>query len=258
MGPPLHGRATAGDGDDPSYAAELGELCRVIVVGAVPLGIIFTAGLSRLAMYVLRVTSDDSVRGRLTDDGFTVGEVTLFGFYNLAMLGVAVGVLGGAAYVAVSPWLVGGTPLRSLTVGVTAGLVVGAGVLNPAGVDLAALGPTWLAVVMFVTVPFAFGCAVVPCVDAAARAQRGVARWVAQGRRRWLVPVLLVAPFPVAWPVVAVVLAVVAALLPLRRALLEPFRRSPAAMWVIRAVYLAVPVLGALALGEDLRALFAS
>ena len=63
------------------------------------------------------------------------------------------------------------------------------------------------------------------------------------------------APFPVAWPIVGVVLAVVAALLPLRRALLQ---RSPAATWAIRTVHLAVPVLGALALGQDLQVLFAA
>ncbi len=256
MGPPLHGRVAGNsDGDAPSYTIELVELCRVIVVGAVPLGILCAAGLSRLAMYVLRLTSDDAVRGRVTDDGFTVGDVTLFGFYNLASLGVAVGVVGGAAYVAVSPWLLGGPGLRSLTVGVTAGVVVGPAVLHPQGFDLAVLEPTWLAVASFVAIPTAFGCAVVPLVDRAARAERGLARWAAQGRRRWLVPVLLVAPFPVAWPIVAVVLAVVAALLPVRRALLDQVRRSPAATWGIRAAYAVVPVLGVVALLADVRAL---
>ena len=250
MAPPVHGRR----GDvAPSYAAELGQLCRVIVLGGVPLGIVCTAGLSRLAMFVLRLTSDDALRGRLTDDGFTVGEVTLFGFYNLAMLGVAVGVVGGAAYVAVSPWLVGGPWLRSLTVGVTAGLVVGALVLHPDGVDLTLLEPTWLAVASFVAIPFVFGCAVVPLVDAAAR---GLPRWTSSGRRRWLVPVVLVAPFPLVLPAVGLVLAVVAVLLPVRRALLDPVRRSAVAMWTIRTAYLMVPVLGAGALLDDVAALY--
>jgi hypothetical protein len=65
-----------------------------------------------------------------------------------------------------------------------------------------------------------------------------------------------VLPFPVAWPVVAIVLAVVALLLPLRRTLLDPVRRAPVAMWGIRTAYAAVPVYGALALVEDVTALW--
>ena len=38
-------------------------------------------------MLVLRITSPDSVHGIESDDGFTIGQVTLGGTYNLMQLG---------------------------------------------------------------------------------------------------------------------------------------------------------------------------
>lgn len=61
-----------------------GNLHRVVVVGVG----------SRLAMFVLRLTSPDNAHGVVNDDGFVIGQVTLSGTYNLLNLGAAVGVIG--------------------------------------------------------------------------------------------------------------------------------------------------------------------
>ena len=86
MGAPVHGRRD--DDVRPPYAVELAELYRVIVVGAVPLAVVCTAGLSRLAMFVLRLTSDDRVIGQETDDGFTgeEGSFTICSFWLVSAL----------------------------------------------------------------------------------------------------------------------------------------------------------------------------
>lgn len=82
QGSPVPGTPVHGRGIDPEVSdrAELLDLVRVIVVGAVPSAIVCTAGPSRLAMFVLRKTSPPSLRGTLTDDGFIIGQVPLFGF----------------------------------------------------------------------------------------------------------------------------------------------------------------------------------
>lgn len=244
----VHGRGTA---QAPSYGEELAELLRVIVVAGIPLGIVVGGIGSRLAMLLLRLTSPDSLRGTLTDDEFVVGDVTLAGTYNLLVLGAAMGVIGAAAYVAVSPWLVGPQWFRSVTVGITAGALVGALVIHPTGRDFTLLEPTWLAASLFIALPAAFGVLLVYAVDGAARP----GHWAARDERRLLVPgLLLLLVVPVLFVGIPVAL-VVAALLPVRRALLGPIRASAAAMLVIRGAFLTIPVLAIIALVADLRLL---
>ena len=96
------------EGTRPTYAEELAELLRVLVVAGVPLGVVVAGLGGRLAMLVLRLTSPDVVLGQETDDGFVIGEITMAGTYNLLVLGAAVGFIGAAAYVAVAPWLPSG------------------------------------------------------------------------------------------------------------------------------------------------------
>ena len=58
----------------------------------------------RLGMFVLRLTSNPSLHGLETDDGFTIGifsGATLFLLLLTAVLGAA----GGLVYVIVRPWL---------------------------------------------------------------------------------------------------------------------------------------------------------
>ena len=91
----------------PTYRQELLELVRIAVVAGVSGGILVIGLGSRLAMFVLRVTSPDYVVGIASDDGFEIGRTTLSGSYQLLALGAVVGVIGALGYVAVAPWLIG-------------------------------------------------------------------------------------------------------------------------------------------------------
>ncbi len=53
----VHGRRS---GEQPSYTKELAELLRIIVWAGVPTGIVVIGGGSRLAMFLLRLTSRDA------------------------------------------------------------------------------------------------------------------------------------------------------------------------------------------------------
>ena len=75
---------------------DIGSDLRVIIVAGIPVGVLVAGFGSRLVMLVLRVTSPDGVRGVTSDDGFTIGDVTLTGTYNLLLLGATVGIIGAA------------------------------------------------------------------------------------------------------------------------------------------------------------------
>ncbi|MFY9913587.1 MAG: hypothetical protein WAK18_02890 [Nocardioidaceae bacterium] len=245
----LPGRAGAGE---PSYRDELVELVRLIVTAGIPVGVVVAGLGSRLAMLLLRVTSPDSVRGVTSDDGFTIGQVTLGGTYNLFVIGAAVGVIGAAAYIAVAPWLVGPTWLRRTTVGLTAGVVVGSLLVHADGVDFVLLTPRWLAIGLFVALPVVMGVALAIALERAARPDA----WAAQGSRRLVVPLVLTLVFLPSLPVTLVVALIVAVLLPVRRALLRPLQESAIGTFVVRALFLTVPLGGSIALGQDLTALY--
>ncbi len=166
---------------------------RVVVVAGVPVGIIVGGLGSRLAMFVLRLSSPDSVRGVESDDGFTIGRFTLSGTLNLWLLGAAVGVIGAVAYLLVRPWLLGPPAFRYVSVGLACGAVVGSMLLHADGVDFALLKPKWFAMALFIALPALFGLVIGPAVEAVEK------RRVPPGARQFVAPIalLLIAPFAV-------------------------------------------------------------
>jgi hypothetical protein len=250
MGDPLvHGRRP---GSVPTYGQEFLELLRICVVAGVSVGILVIGLGSRLAMFVLRRTSPDYVVGMTSDDGFEIGQITLSGTYQLLALGAVVGVIGALAYVAVAPWLIGPGWFRRSTVGLTAGALVGAMVIVPGGVDFTVLEPTWLAVVLFVGLPFVSGIVLTVAVDLVATP----GSWTGRGRSAWLLPVILLVLVPPAALVLAPVFLIVAALLPLRRHFLEPLLGERVGRLAVRGAFLVIPVLSFIALGQDLAELY--
>jgi hypothetical protein len=236
----------------PGYLRALAELARVIVVSGVAVGAVVGGLGSRVAMLVLRLTSPETVRGVESDHGFTIGQVTLGGSYNLIVIGSAVGVIGAAAYVAVRPWLVGPSWLRHTAVGATAAALVGSMLIEPDGVDFTLLTPLWLAVGLFVALSAAVGVALAVTVDRVS----SPTSWTARGRARWALPLALAALVAPAVVVIVPVLLAVAVALPIARVLRSPLRRSSIARGVVRAGFAAIPVLGFVALGQDLAALY--
>jgi len=245
----VHGRHP---GSDPTYAQELLELLRIAVVAGVPVGILVIGLGSRLAMFVLRITSPGYVVGMESDDGFEIGRITLSGTYQLLALGAAVGVIGALGYVAVAPWLIGPGWFRRFTVGLTAGALVGSMVIVPGGIDFTFLEPTWLAVALFVGLPVVSGILLTLAVDLVATPES----WTGRGRKVWLLPVVLLALVPPAALILVPVVLIVAVLLPLRRLLLKPLRGSRFGTLVVRGAFLIIPMLSFMALGQDLAELY--
>ncbi len=224
---------------------------RVLIVAGIPAGVILVGVGSRVAMFILRLTSPDHVRGVTSDDGFVIGQVTLFGTYNLLAFGAVVGIIGAAAYQMVAPWLIGPRWFRRLTTGLAAAAVGGSILIHPDGVDFTLLQPTWLTIGLFIALPGLFGTLIGPVVDAVSRPDS----WTAQGRRQWLLPIVCVGFVPFAIPVILFVAAVFGVWLlisdeePVRRV-----RRAPLYALAIRSAWLLIAALGLVALVNDTQA----
>ncbi len=229
-------------------AGGVGERLWILVVAGIPIGVVVAGIGSRLAMLVLRLTSPDHVVGLTSDDGFEIGRFTLGGTYSLLLLGAAVGVIGAAAYRAVAPWLLGPVWFRRCTVAVASGVVVGSTLVHADGIDFRVLKPMWLAIALFVALPAVFGWAIAVAVD------RVADRGLPAGRRRWVLPALLVAAFPFVILIVAFAAIVLAVWVTVRSGFDSDDVPTAAAL-AIRAGWLAIVVLGLVALVGDIRAL---
>jgi hypothetical protein len=108
----------------------------------------------RLAMLALRLTSEPSLHGVSTDDGFTIGRVSL---ETLFLLGVTagLGMAGGLFYLVVRRWIP--SPWRIPLMMLFFALVGGAGLIGPSAVDFTLLSPLPLAVALFVVIPAVYG-----------------------------------------------------------------------------------------------------
>ncbi len=241
-----------GPGTAAAFGRELGERLRVLIVAGIPIGVVVAGLGGRLAMLLLRVTSPDSVRGVTSDDGFTIGRVTLGGTYSLCALGAAVGLIGAAAYRWVSPWLIGPRWFRRFTVAAASAAVVGSMLIHPDGVDFTLLQPTWLAIALFVALPAAFSWSMAWAVERVA----APGSWTAAGRRRWLLPLVLVAAFPPLVPPVVVAAAVLVAWVSFRTTVdVNRWSQRLLVGLAVRGLWLTVAVAGLLALVGDVRAL---
>ena len=113
----------------------------------------------RIAMRVVFLTSNDSVQGTISDDGFEIGRIT-FATIFLLVFGAFMGVVGGLTYGLLRMLLRGPTWLNATAFGVAFASGVGA-VLVTVRVDFRILEPLWLTVGLFVLIPRAWGVTVV-------------------------------------------------------------------------------------------------
>ena len=129
----------------------------------------------RLAMFVLRLTSDPSLVGTKTDDDFIIGRFSGDTVFLIGMCAAA-GMAGGLAYVLVR----GVLPRRNraLVTAVLTALVVGSIVVHPDGIDFKVLSPRWLAVVMFVALPGLYGAATSALAEKIGRGQSRIVPWL--------------------------------------------------------------------------------
>jgi hypothetical protein len=221
---------------DTTWRRDLGArvetLSGALAAGALAGALIGGVG-GRLAMLVLRLTSDPSLHGLETDDGFVIGIVSTSTLFLIAVTTV-LGTIGGLAYLGFREWL----PARSrpwLT-GAIAGVIGGAAVIRPGGIDFTKLEPLGLAVVMFVALPAAYGVAVSLMVERSLAARTGAA-----GRRSWIVGSLLILPFALLGSVgMLAVAALIAGLLWPRSPRATAIWRSAAVTWIGRAALCAL------------------
>ncbi|MGH2649591.1 MAG: hypothetical protein ACRDHS_08850 [Actinomycetota bacterium] len=210
----------------------------------------FVAGLAiggiggRLAMFVLRLTSDPNLRGLETDDGFTIG---VFSSATVFLLGLTAfgGMVGGIVYLAMRSWLP--ERARPWIFGAFAAVVGGALVIRPNGIDFTLLEPLWLAVAMFIALPAAYGVAL------SLLAERLLLRRGAfGGPKAWVAGLVLLLPLGLFGPVGLAVLAVIVAALLLNRSpQMRSIWTSQPVVWIGRAGLAVVAVVAAASLVRD-------
>lgn len=142
--------------EPPGIAADLKMLARWISLGACAGGLagLLVGGIGgRLAMLLLRFTSDDSIRGLESDDGFIMGRFTLGGTFSLLVVTTILGSVGGLIVAAGRPFFPAGFVLIGWAM--AAGAIVGSIIVRSDGVDFTLLDPKVLAIAMFVGIPAA-------------------------------------------------------------------------------------------------------
>jgi hypothetical protein len=222
----------------------------LLALAGISTGVVVAGIGSRVAMLVLRLTSHDRVIGMQSDDDFTIGRFTFLGTYNLVVLCAVFGVFGAALYQWVRPWLIGPRWFRYATVGSACGAVIGSMLIHADGIDFRALTPTWLAIAMFVALPFAFGVAISWTVDRLDR-EGSFAR---EGRARWIVAPVLTLLLPPTLILLALATVVLFAWIPVRDAWRAQGKAPPRAFaLVVRGVWLSIALLGLVALVNDIR-----
>jgi hypothetical protein len=138
----------------------------------------------RLAMFILRLTSDDFVRGAESDDGFTIGRFSLAtGF--LLLITAALGSIAAVAYMTVRPALP--ARWRRAMWATLCGAIGGAAIIHSDGIDFNLLEPTALAIAMFIAIPAGGGWLMAYFID---RWQP----WWAKNRRKTAIASVAVVP----------------------------------------------------------------
>ena len=204
------------------------------VVGGLATGALVGGIGGRFAMFVLRLTSDPSLHGLKTDDGFTIGRFsgeTLF----LVLLTAGLGVVGGLLYLGVRAWLP--ERWRAVLAGVFGGIVGGALVIDPHGIDFTVLEPLPLAIAMFIALPAIYGVAMSLFVERLLRSNPGASTsW------GWMFGLLPLVALGAVGPLGIGLLLLMFAAWWVHRAAPEAAAlwRSPPVAWIGRAVLLAV------------------
>lgn len=153
---------------------------------------------SRLAMMLL-ARLNPQVTGRLSDDGFLMGQFSLADTFGLVTFGTALGVLGGLLFLALRGLRFGPQWFQVASMTVGPAVVVGAMLVHTDGIDFRVLHPTWLAIALFVALPGLFALAVSWLTDRWTRPES----WAFRTRRAWLAGLPLLIVIAPALPVAA-------------------------------------------------------
>lgn len=225
-------------------AASARSVSAAIIGGLVSGAVVGGLG-GRLAMLVLRITSDDYLHGLETDDGFVMGQISMATLF-LVVLTSVLGVLGALFYLAVRAWLP--ERRRAVLAGVFGGIVGGAAFIRSDGIDFRLLEPLPLAIVLFIALPAAYGVAMSLLVERRLRDD------VPTDRSRWWVLGLFpLIGFALLGPSGLGVLVVIAAAWVVHRTApgLASLWRSATVVWIGQAALLAVTATALVVLVRD-------
>jgi hypothetical protein len=128
----------------------------------------------RVFMFVLARLNPEE-HGLDTDDGFTMGQLTLSGTANLLAVTTVFGAIGGLLFLGLRGLRFGPGWFRSTSLPLGGVLVVGGMLVHSDGVDFSRLEPLWLAVALTLSVPLLFTLALVWLGD----------RWLGDGPTFW-------------------------------------------------------------------------
>lgn len=192
----------------------------------------------RLAMFVLRVTSDPSVVGLESDDGFIIGSFTGSTMFLIVITAV-LGLLGGIFYLLIRGWFP--QKWRPVVMGVFGAAVGGALFVHPDGIDFTLLEPAGLAIGMFVALPALYGVAMSLLAERLLRSAED------RAHRRWILIFLPLLPIAALGPLGILILLVSLGVWSLMWVLGRSFPiaglwRSPVVSWLGRAALAAVVV----------------
>jgi hypothetical protein len=135
------------------------RLSATILIGALTGAVVGGLG-GRLAMRILFLTTGDTVKGIESDDGFTIGRFTLANTLSLVVVTTLGGIFAALLYLAARPFVAGFGERAIPMAAVFYGVVGGALIVKPEGVDFVLLEPAALAIALFVIIPAAFGAVV--------------------------------------------------------------------------------------------------
>jgi hypothetical protein len=203
----------------------------------------------RVAMLVLRLTSDSSLHGLKTDDGFTIGIVSTATIFLLLLTAIG-GMLGGLLYLVVRAWLPPGT--RPWLFAALTGVVGAALVIRTGGIDFTVLDPLPLAILMFIAIPAAYGIAMSLLGERLLDRQRELGGWtIWVGFAVLPLPLVLVARFGLLGVLFAAAVVGVGASLRVTRGIASVWR-SKHVTWVGRAALATVGVFAGIDLIGDI------
>jgi len=215
------------------------------VLGGFAAGVLVGGVGGRLAMMLLRFTSNPELIGLKTDDGFTVGR---FSSETIFLLGVTagLGILGGVLYLIVRGWIPARFRLASMSIYFA--VVGGAGVIGPREFDFTRLSPLPLAIALFIVIPAVFGLVMAMLVERLIRPESFLrhGRWWFAG----LLPLILI-------NIVGFVLALLAVAVGWvgERPRIRKAWDSQAVVWIGRSALIATAGVSAVSLGQDIVAI---
>lgn len=224
------------------------QLAAVTAAGAL-VGLLVGGVGGRLAMMLLATLNPVS-HGRLSDDGFVMGQLTFAGTLELLLTGVFLGIAGAGFYVALRGLMIGPRWFRVLSISVGPAVVVGASLVHTEGIDFVLLQPAWLAIALFVAIPGLYAALLTVLAE----------RWLTPGSRlleaHWIVVVALL----LLWVPLAPLLGILAlgwlgyTLLKARPTGVT-LLRHPATQWTARAALAALFAMSLADLARDTQAL---